>query len=50
MKGIVEGDDLVLITGWVADFADLTGELDGRFVGLAAGVADKHLGCALHCA
>lgn len=42
VEGIVEGDDLELVTRGLADLGSLPGELDGGFVGLGAGVADEH--------
>jgi len=48
MKGVVEGDELVLRARGVEGASDLAGELDGRLVGLGARVGDKDLRGVAH--
>ena len=51
MEGVVEGEDLVFIfVGWVGDLGVFLRELDGRFVGLGAGIRDERFGCRGHSA
>lgn len=48
MKRVVEGNNFVLLAGWVSCLAYFTGKLYGSFIGFASGIADEHLGGRLH--
>lgn len=48
MKGVFEGNNLVLFTGWISCLANLAGKFYGGFIGLAAGIADEDFGGILH--